>query len=968
MIYADLVLNLSLLIALSVVSGFIEQRRPGRTRTGALLQGLLFGIVAVIGMLRPLDLGGGLIFDGRSVMLSLCALFFGPVAAGTAGFIAAAFRIAMGGMGALMGVLVIASAIGIGLAARLYSRPEVRPPRARELYVFGIAVHLAMLAMAFSMPLETALGTLRQIGLPVLILYPLATVLAGQILSERFAMIRQVSDLEKTTENLAVTLNAIGDAVISTDETGRVSLLNPMAETLTGWSKNAAQDQPLETVFSIVNAHTGEPVETPVRKVIASGKVEGLANHTVLISKDGERRQIADSAAPIRSGDGTVRGVVLVFRDVTEEYKAREEWLRQERMLRIAGRVAKLGGWYVDLSTRDVWWSDETAEIHGMPPGYSPGLDQAIGFCAPEYRERIREIFSACADQGIPYDEIMQIINASGERVWVRAIGEPIYDESTGEESTGPDASTSRRITAVQGAFQDITNQKMVSEALAESEREYRKLFEDHAAVKLIIDPDTGRIVDANHAAAAFYGWSREEIMRMKIQQINTLSAEAVKQEMERARKLQKVSFEFRHRLADGSVRDVAVFSSNIHIKGREYLHSIVHDITDQKNLQAQLEQSQKLESVGRLAGGVAHDFNNMLSIIIGNADMALENQDGRASDIRDNLLEIRRAGKRSADLTRQLLAFARKQTIAPVVIDLNETIDGMLQMLHRLIGEDITLHWFPSEETWPVKMDPVQVDQVLVNLVVNARDAIDGVGRLTIETGNRIFDEAYCRDHPDFQPGRYAMLAVSDDGCGMDAETLRHIFEPFFTAKEKGRGSGLGLSTVYGIVRQNSGFINVYSEPVSGSTFRIYLPAEEGAAAERVTPVQKTIPTGTETILMVEDEPHLLDMGKIMLEQLGYTVIAAAMPGEAIRAAQTHAGSIDLLITDVVMPEMNGLELFRRIGELRDIRCIFVSGYTADVIAHHGVLDEGFHFIQKPFSRKDLAVKVRRVLDNHDG
>ena len=371
------------------------------------------------------------------------------------------------------------------------------------------------------------------------------------------------------------------------------------------------------------------------------------------------------------------------------------------------------------------------------------------------------------------------------------------------------------------------------------------------------------------------------------------------------------------------------------------------------------------MESVGRLAGGVAHDFNNMLSVIIGNTDMAQEEVEP-GLPLYENLAEIRKAADRSANLARQLLAFARKQTVSPKVIDLNETVSGMTNMLRRLIGEDIDLVWVPGDTVWQIKMDPSQIDQVLANLCVNARDAIADVGNITIETGSAVFDEAYCIDHPDFAPGDYILLAVSDNGCGMDAHTLENIFEPFFTTKEIGKGTGLGLAMVYGIVKQNNGFVNVYSEPEYGTTFRIYLPRYQAESAlSPKTTIETSSGQGYETILLVEDEPAILNMTTKMLEKIGYHVMAARTPGEAIRLAQESIVEISLLLTDVVMPEMNGRDLAKAILTLfPNLRCLFMSGYTANVIAHHGVLDKGVNFIQKPFSREQLGKKIRESLD----
>lgn len=406
-------------------------------------------------------------------------------------------------------------------------------------------------------------------------------------------------------------------------------------------------------------------------------------------------------------------------------------------------------------------------------------------------------------------------------------------------------------------------------------------------------------------------------------------------------------------------------------VDGRTVRLQIATDISRLKALEqeriqteAKLWQAQKMESVGRLAGGVAHDFNNMLEVIMGRAEMMridMKPGDPHSADLE----EIHKAAERSADLTRQLLAFARRQTIAPKVLDLNHTVETILKMLRRLIGEDIDLVWKPDNSLWSVKMDPAQVDQILANLCVNSRDAIPGTGKVTIETKNVVLDETYCASHAGSEPGQYVLLAVSDDGFGMDRETLNLAFEPFFTSKGIGEGTGLGLATVYGIVKQNRGYINVYSEPGQGTTFKIYLPRIQAAQDAIGEPFAETIAKGTETVLLVEDEKSILVLGKVMLERFGYTVLAAGTPGKALAMAETYAGTIHLLVTDVVMPEMNGKELKERIEKLNpQIKVLFMSGYTADIIMHRGVLESDVHFLQKPFSLNSLAGKVREVLD----
>ena len=393
--------------------------------------------------------------------------------------------------------------------------------------------------------------------------------------------------------------------------------------------------------------------------------------------------------------------------------------------------------------------------------------------------------------------------------------------------------------------------------------------------------------------------------------------------------------------------------------------------ITDRKQqeeerlkLQNQLQQAQKMESVGRLAGGVAHDFNNMLGAIIGHAELASLEVDS-TSPIFAHLQEILKAAQKSTGLTKQLLAFARKQTIQPKVLDLNQTILQMVKMFQRLIGEEIELKCVLSEDLWSIKIDPTQVDQVLVNLAVNARDAIEGTGVLTIQTANTYLDESYFSNQTGFVPGEFVQLTVSDTGSGMDQETQKHLFEPFFTTKEMGEGTGLGLATIDGIINQNNGIIEVYSELGHGTCFKIYFPrAQDVVDFEKSSAEEKAVIGKGETILLVEDDPMLMKMSQEMLRKLGYRVLAAGSPTKAIRLAKENLGKIALLLTDVVMPEMNGRELVENLLKIHpDLKYIYMSGYTADIISQQGVLQEGVFFLEKPFSKKNLSYLIHQVL-----
>ncbi|MCX7591761.1 MAG: ATP-binding protein, partial [Kiritimatiellae bacterium] len=374
---------------------------------------------------------------------------------------------------------------------------------------------------------------------------------------------------------------------------------------------------------------------------------------------------------------------------------------------------------------------------------------------------------------------------------------------------------------------------------------------------------------------------------------------------------------------------------------------------------------AQKMEAIGRLAAGIAHDYNNLLTSIIGFCDMARDDLE-RDHPVQRYLAQISNAAWRTVSLNRQILAFASRQMAVPQPLILNEVISGTLKLLRRLMGENIRLEWIPASELWPVMIDPAQVDQILANLCVNARDAITGHGTVTIETANVVLDDTYCASHAGFKPGEYTMLAVSDTGCGMPPEIVSRIFEPFFTTKKPGEGTGLGLSTVYGIVKQNNGYINVYSEPGQGTTFRIYLPRCSGEVkhvTHEITP--QTVPGGTETILYVEDDPNVRSATTIFLERLGYSVLPNELPQDALAMAKQYHGSIEMLITDVVLRGMNGRELATRLLQDRPgMKVLYVSGYTENVISHHGLLEQGVAFLSKPFRREDLARKIRQILD----
>ena len=720
------------------------------------------------------------------------------------------------------------------------------------------------------------------------------------------------------------------------------------------------QDALGEPAGNAVGRHFAEyvhPEDVPIcqqfLEQVLAGEEPSQAEYRVRHAAGGWRWHVSHGSA-LRDAAGLAVKYVGIARDVTESRQAAEELRRREAYLRTILQTTVDGFWVLDADGLLIDCNDASCHMLGWSRAERVGRPIAeldVTESAVDTATRLRRI----AEQGAEVFET-EMLRKDGRPLPVEVSSTWMPEESGG------------------GRFvcfgRDLTDRRQREQRI-----DLLVQMLDVAPAAITIHDFEGRFLYANRTACAMHGYEADEFLKLDLQTIDgPTDAALIQERMRRIAADGEARFEVLHRRFDGSEFPLEVLAKVIDWSGRPVVLSVGADITErrraeseQERLQAQLAQAQRLEAIGNLAGGVAHDFNNMLNVILGHAELALDDLPDE-TPVRADLEQIRHAAGRSAALTRQLLTFARRQTVAPKVLDLNETVESMLKMLRRLIGEDLELVWLPCPGQARIDIDPAQVDQLLANLVVNARHAIGRRGgTVTIQTCRAQLGPEQIDGHEGVEPGEFVQLTVTDDGCGIDAAAMEHLFEPFFTTKPVGEGTGLGLATVFGIVSQNRGLIEVESQPGAGASFRIAFPA-----CPSDEPVAETGPAGPgasamghETILLVEDEPDILSLGVRMLRRQGYTVLAAATPQEGLRLAAERDGAIDLLITDVIMPVLNGRDLALQLQAAQPgLRCLYISGYTSDVIAEQGVIDAGLHFLQKPFTAAALAAKVRAVLD----
>ncbi|MFH0974505.1 MAG: PAS domain S-box protein [Spirochaetota bacterium] len=683
---------------------------------------------------------------------------------------------------------------------------------------------------------------------------------------------------------------------------------------------------------------------------------DGLPHTAVrtAITPKGEIKVCENTASPVKDAEGKITACLEIVRDITHRKHTENALLDSE--IKFASVVENsLVGVFIIKDGLFSFVNKRWCEIYGYERDEIIDKVSPVDLAVPEEKKIIEENLKKHLTGEIDKIEFLtKCVTKNGKIVTLKVFGRTmIYDGRP----------------AIAGTVIDVTDQKSIEEALRENIAKMRSIVENIPIGVVLINPAM-EIVEMNQRMRDWFPSIDPALHPVCFRTFFNPQRRSPCDNCPTFKTLKdgQVHEAVMNIPFDKETHSYRVISSPVYNAKGEITSAIelIEDITERISLEDQLRQSQKMESVGRLAGGVAHDFNNMLSVILGFTELALEETEA-SQTMHENLRNIHSAAVRSSKIVQQLLAFARKQTITPRILNLNDSVEDMLKLLRRLIGEDINIVWQPEPVLWPVKMDPAQIEQILVNLCVNSRDAIAGVGQITIETENAAFDYSFCNDNIGYMPGKYTVLTVKDNGCGMEKDTIDKIFEPFFSTKETGKGTGLGLATVYGIIKQNSGFINVYSEPGKGATFKIYLPKYEGQVIERLNESSGAPPPSHgETLLVVEDDPVMLKMIKMMLETQKYNLITARTPGDAIRLAGDYKGDIHVLVTDVILPQMNGHDMSQQIQKIRPgIKCLYMSGYTADVIAHRGMLDEGVNFLQKPFSVQSLAVKLREVLDN---
>ncbi len=947
--------NLALLLVLAVALRPLGERFAGHRRAYGLVTGLLFGLVGVIGMAAPVTFAPGVIYDGRSVVLLVAGLFGGPLAGAVAAVVCGAYRLFLGGAGQLVGLGVILEAAFIGAVWHQLRRRDEAWVSPLRLAAAGLLTHVVMLALQ---PLIPGMGVavLREVGPVVLILFPLAFVLVARVFLFVERSQRWQESLREREALQAAMVTCAPVALFSIDMDGDVQTWNESAERVFGWTAAEVLGRPLPVVPEAYREEYRR-----FRRRLAGG--EGLHGIEVVRQrKDGSLFTGSLSAAPVRDGRGEVVGIMGAIEDITDRKRAAENLEHSRDLLRyiiehVRGAVA-----IHDRDLNYVYVSQRYREEYGLEQTDIIGRHHYEIF--PDLPQKWRDAHQRALAGEVVGSDLDRYVRPDGGLEWTRWECRPWH---------APDGS----IGGIVIYTEMITEAKEVEEALRRSEAAQRAVIEASPLAILSLSP-TGSIRSWNAAAERMLGWSADEVIGRHLPDVG--DEHAGNRGDESAQLIARVAageaisrVEATRYRRDGTPIHLSLSAAPLRGPQGEVngIMAILEDVSERRRaaaererLEIQLRQAQKMEAVGQLAGGIAHDFNNLLQVISGYGELAVADAEA-GSPLRQSLDQMMKAAARAATLVQQLLAFSRRQVLEMQEVDLDRAIADIARMLRRVIGEHIALDIVAGRELGTVRADPGQVEQMLMNLCINARDAMPEGGTITVATSNTRLDQEYCRTHTWARPGRYVQISVADTGVGMDSSTLGRVFEPFFTTKSPGKGTGLGLATVYGLVKQHRGFIHVYSEPELGTTFRIYLPEVESTAAFHEDHDEPEPVGGTETVLVAEDDAMVRDLTRSILEGAGYTVLTAADGREAVQIFAAHADVIDLAILDVVMPELGGRAVHEHMLAVRpEVRVLFSSGYSMDAIHTDFELDAGLSLIQKPFTHQDLLCKVREVLE----
>ncbi len=756
---------------------------------------------------------------------------------------------------------------------------------------------------------------------------------------------------EDERSRLIEIMESTSDLIATSTPDDVISYMNAAGKKLMGWSES--EDL---SCHNISTCHPLWAYRLIEQVAMPCAREKGIwQGETAIVTAEGREIPVFQILMSHRSSEGKIMYFSSIIRDITERKKAENILRESELFMKETQKIARLGGWKANPYMDYLEWTEGVYHIIEEPVCYRPAMLEGSKYYVPEYLPLIYENITKCLKTGEPFTMEAEMLTAQGKKLWVEIRG--ISSVIEGEHSYAI------------GTVQDITERKLAEQALSESEEKFRSIFA-LAPCSIAITDMEGRYMDVNARFCEKNEVEKSKVLGRKhsdfyhtYQQALTNQIVSMEKKIKSSEYLENEEIELERKI-DGTKVILLISSRIINISGLPCILSLCEDITERKKLEEQLRQSQKMEAIGQLAGGVAHDFNNLIQVILGYTSIVMEDLDTESPNYKD-LNEVYQAGTRAASLTKQLLAFSRRQLLNVSSLNMNDVVSELTNMLQRLIGEHIELLVKKEQNLPSINGDRHQIEQVLINLCINARDAMPDGGNLTIEIKNLTFDSDYCSINQWARVGQYIMTSITDTGCGMDKNTVKQIFDPFFTTKEKGRGTGLGLATVYGIVRQHQGIINVYSEPGHGSTFNVYLPVSE----DTVTEAEETayIPTGDggETILLAEDEEQIRLMGKRILEERGYRVITASDGEEALNIYNNYKDDIHLLFLDVIMPKKSGKAVYDRIREINpSIKCLFTSGYSDTAVHKNFILEQGLKLIQKPY-RKDLLLGiVRQLLD----